>query len=44
MTTYTYTGKSVGNLDNVGTVDDATTGTTFDESADYITVTYRHQF
>ena len=44
VTTYTYTGKSVGNLDNVGTVDDATTGTTFDESADYITVTYRHQF
>ncbi|MFL2723107.1 MAG: hypothetical protein ACJ0FJ_05150 [Gammaproteobacteria bacterium] len=44
VTTYTYAGKSEGNLDNVGTVDGATTGTTFDESADYITLTYRHQF
>tara|TARA_B100001109_G_scaffold124431_1_gene101305 strand:+ start:1259 stop:2248 length:990 start_codon:yes stop_codon:yes gene_type:complete len=44
VTTYTYAGKSVGNLDNVGSVDGATTGTTFDEEADYITLTYRHQF
>ncbi len=44
VTTYTYAGKSTGNLDSVGTVDGATTGTTFDESADYITLTYRHQF
>jgi len=44
VTTYTYAGKSTGNLDSVGSVDGATTGTTFDESADYITLTYRHQF
>jgi hypothetical protein len=44
VTTYTYAGKSEGNTDNFGSVDGATTGTTFDESADYITLTYRHQF
>ena len=44
VTNYTYAGKSEGNLDSVGSVDDATTGTTFDEEADYITLTYRHQF
>ena len=44
VTTYTYAGKSEGNLDNFGSVDGATTGTTFDEEADYITLTYRHQF
>jgi hypothetical protein len=44
VTTYTYAGKSEGNLDNFGSVDDATTGTTFDEEADYLTLTYRHQF
>ena len=44
VTNYTYAGKSEGNLDNFGTIDDATTGTTFDEEADYITLTYRHQF
>ena len=31
VTTYTYAGKSEGNLDNFGSVDGATTGTTFDE-------------
>jgi len=41
---YTYAGLSTGNTDQVGTVDDATTGTTFDEEADYLTITYRHQF
>lgn len=44
VTVYTYAGKSEGNLDNVGSIDDATTGTTFDEEADYLTLTYRHQF
>ena len=44
VTNYTYAGKSEGNLDSVGSVDGATTGTTFDEEADYITLTYRHQF
>ena len=44
VTNYTYAGKSEGNLDNFGTIDDATSGTTFDEEADYITLTYRHQF
>ncbi len=44
VTTYTYAGKSEGNLDNFGSVDGATTGTTFDEEADYITLNYRHQF
>lgn len=38
---YTYTGLS-GN--DSGSIDDATTGTTFDEEADYLTITYRHQF
>jgi len=38
---YTYTGLS-GN--SSGVIDDATTGTTFDEEADYLTITYRHQF
>lgn len=44
VSTYTYAGKSVGNEENFGSVDDATTGTTFDEDADYLTLTYRHQF
>ena len=38
---YTYTGLS-GN--DSGSIDDAITGTTFDEEADYLTITYRHQF
>lgn len=44
VTTYTYAGKSEGNLDSVGSIEDARTGTTFDEEADYLTLTYRHQF
>jgi hypothetical protein len=44
VVSYTYAGKSVGNEESVGTIDSATTGTTFDEEADYLTLTYRHQF
>ena len=44
VTVYTYAGKSVGNTDDSGSIDDASTGTTFDEEADYLTLTYRHQF
>ena len=44
VTKYTYTGLSNGNTENSGSIDYATTGTTFDEEADYLTITYRHQF
>jgi hypothetical protein len=44
VTVYTYAGKSLGNTESSGSIDDASTGTTFDEEADYLTLTYRHQF
>jgi len=40
---YNYAGKSVGNLESVGDID-SEDAETFDEEADYITLTYRHQF
>ena len=40
---YNYAGKSVGNLEDVGDID-SEDAETFDEEADYITLTYRHQF
>ena len=40
---YNYAGKTQGNLSSVGDID-AEEAETFDEEADYITLTYRHQF
>ena len=42
VTKYDYTGIAEGT--SSGSVDSPTTGVTFDEDAEYLTLTYRHQF
>lgn len=44
ITDFRYAGTSPANIEDVGNITDASTGTEIDESSDYFSITYRYQF